>query len=96
MLQSIVLDYRPEAFTELERTMLEAIEFGARQVVLNLDALNVLDNDGVRALIRLLRRARAVGGALALQTSKPAVLRTLSVTALDRIFEMALPPRSYR
>lgn len=85
----IVLEYRPQALAELELTIIETIECGAPQVVLNLDALDELDNDGIRALIRLLRRSRAVGGTLALQTSKPAVLRTLSVTALDRVFEMA-------
>ena len=94
MSRAIVLDYRPGALAELERTVLEAIEYGAQQVVLNLDTLRVLDNDGIRDLIRLLRRSREVGGTLALQTTQPAVLRTLSVTALDRVFDMALPSRS--
>lgn len=94
MLQSIVFEYRPDSYAALERTVLEAIDDGAPQVVLNLDSLGTLDNVAIRGLIRLLRRVRAVGRTLALQTSKPDILRTLSVTALDRVFEMTLTLRS--
>jgi anti-anti-sigma factor len=86
-MSNVVLEYRPEALSELEAAVLAAFEDGG-QVVLNLDAVEALDTDGVRGLIQLLRRSRAVGGELALRTTKAVVRRTLAVTALDRLFPM--------
>jgi anti-sigma B factor antagonist len=87
-MRNVVLEYRPEALSDLESAVLSALEDGASQVVLDLDRLEALDTDGVRGLIRLLRSSRAAGGELALSSSKPSVRRTLSVTALDRLFPM--------
>jgi anti-anti-sigma factor len=86
-MKSVLIAYQPEAIPNLERAILSALGQGAR-VVLDLDALEILDTAGVRGLIALLRSARAVGGELALRSSKPAVRRTLEVTALDRIFAL--------
>jgi len=83
-----MIEYRPQAYPALEAAVLTALEGGAARVVLNLDALDALDTEGVRGLITLLRCTRAIGGELALRSSKPDVLRTLQVTALDRIFAM--------
>lgn len=94
MQQSIVFEYRPDAYAALELNVLDAIEDGVPQIVLNLDTLRTLDNAAIRGLVRLLRRVRSAGRTLALQASKPAILRTLSVTALDRVFEMTLSLRS--
>ena len=84
----VVIEYRPDALASLERDVLTAHEDGARRVVLNLDTLDTLDTTGVRGLIQLLRSSRAVGGELALRSSKPGIRRTLEVTALDRLFSM--------
>jgi anti-anti-sigma factor len=84
-MKSVLIAYQPEAIPNLERAVLSALGQGAR-VVLDLDALEILDTAGVRGLIALLRSARAVGGELSLRSSKPAIRRTLEVTALDRIF----------
>lgn len=85
---SVVIEYRSDAAATLERDVMTAFGGGAGRVVLNLDTLETLDTENVRNLIALLRRSRTTGGELALQASKPHVLRTLSVTALDRIFTM--------
>ncbi len=87
-MEAIVIEYSPHAYPALEAAVLAAFEAGATQVVLNLDRLDSLDTDGVRGLIALLRSSRAVGGELALRSTKPEILRTLSVTALDRVFRM--------
>lgn len=87
-MSNVVLEYRPEALSELELAVLTAYEAGAGQVVLNLDSVEALDTDGVRGLIKLLRSSRAVGGELALRATKAVVRRTLAVTALDRLFPM--------
>ncbi|HTU81308.1 MAG TPA: STAS domain-containing protein [Candidatus Acidoferrales bacterium] len=87
-----MIQYRPDAYAANEAEVVSAFEQACERgirVVLNLDGLDTLDTDGVRGLITLLRRARALKGELALRASKPSVLRTLEVTALDRIFPMA-------
>jgi len=80
--------YRPDALDRITREALAAFEDGAPRVVLDLDALARLDTDGVRGLILLLRRSREVGGEVALKVTRPELIRSLSVMALDRLFPM--------
>ncbi len=87
-MQTLVLDYQPQALEAIQERVLDAFAAGASRVVLNLDALNRLDTDGVRGLILLLRRARDVGGEIALSVSRPELRRSLQVMALDRLFPM--------
>ena len=87
-MESILIEYRPSAYPVVEAAMLAALAEGGSRVVLDLDSLDALDTEGVRGLITLLRRARAVGGELALSSTKTDIKRTLQVTALDRIFKM--------
>jgi|HubBroStandDraft_4_1064222.scaffolds.fasta_scaffold00870_6 anti-anti-sigma factor len=86
MLAPTVIEYRPEAYPEVEAAVLGDLEEGAGQVVLDLDSVAVLDTQALRGLISLLRRARSMGGDIVLRSSRTDVLRTLSVTALDRVF----------
>jgi anti-anti-sigma factor len=93
-MDSVVIEYRPNAYPALEAAVVSALEGGGEdgvRVVLSLDSLESLDTDGVRGLISLLRRSRSLRGVLALRASKPVVRRTLEVTALDRLFPMAGP-----
>jgi anti-anti-sigma factor len=83
-----VVDYRPESVESVESEVLTAINEGAPRVILTLDHLDRLDTQAVRGLITLLRRARDAGGELALQVSRPELLRSLRVTALDRLFPL--------
>lgn len=86
---TVLIVYRPGVYAALEAEVVAAIqEEGAGRVVLDLDTLDRLDSTGVRDVISLLRRARAVGGDLALRASIPEVLRTLSATGLDRVFSL--------
>jgi len=87
-MDSLYIDYQPQEYLSLESAVLTALGEGVDRVVIDLDSLDSLDTDGVRGLITLLRRARTAGGQLALRSSKPEVRRTLSVTALDRVFKM--------
>jgi anti-anti-sigma factor len=88
MLKSLTIDYRPESMVALQATVLSAFEAGTERVVLNLDAIDHLDEAGVRGLITLLRRSREVGGEVALHATRPEITRSLSVMALDRLFPM--------
>ena len=92
-MESIVIEYRPRAYPEVEAAVLSAVERGAARVVLDLDSVVALDTEALRGLISLLRRVRSAGGDLALRSSHPDVLRTLSVTALDRVFTL-VPTRA--
>lgn len=89
-MDSIVIEYRPDAYPMVEAALSAALaeDEGGAPIVLDLDSLDSLDTDGVRGLITLLRRARAEGRDLALSATKPAIRRTLQVTALDRLFGM--------
>jgi anti-anti-sigma factor len=83
-----VISYAPERLDAIASTAQTYFEEGAGRVVLDLDGLARLDTDAVRGLIVLLRRSRDVGGEIALKVSRPELLRSLSVTALDRLFPM--------
>ncbi len=87
-MESILIEYRPSAYPVVEAAVLAALAEGGSRVILDLDSLDALDTEGVRGLITLLRRARSVGGELALSSTKADIKRTLQVTALDRIFKM--------
>jgi anti-anti-sigma factor len=85
--ETVVLDYHTADLAATEKSVQDALDLGADRVILNLDLLSTLDADGVRGLIEILRSTRTAGsGEIALQSSKADVLRTLSVTALDRLF----------
>lgn len=86
-METVVLDYHINDLAATEKRVQDALELGAGRVILDLGGLRVLDAAGVRGLIEILRSSRTAGsGELALRSSDPDVLRTLSVTALDRLF----------
>jgi anti-anti-sigma factor len=87
--QPPMFDYQSSALDALQKQMLDAFADGAPQVVLNLDTLPRLDTDAVRGLIVLLRRSRDAGGEIALKVTRPELLRSLHVMALDRLFPLA-------
>jgi len=81
----VVIEYRPAAFASVDAAVQEALGDGGR-VTLDLDPVQDLDFEGVRGLIKLLRRGREVGGEVALRTGKRQHWETLELTALDRLF----------
>jgi len=83
---SSTIEYRPHAYPQVEAAVLDSLRKGAEPIVLDLDSVVALDTQALRGLIKLLRQARSAGGDIALRSSRADVLRTLSVTALDRVF----------
>jgi anti-anti-sigma factor len=81
-------DSQPGTLAALQKALVTAVERG-RRVMLDLDHLPVLDNPALRGLITLLRRVRAAGGELTLRVTRPELRSILSLTALDRVFEVA-------
>lgn len=90
-MEPVTLEYRPQSIPALEAAIVAALREGEPGVILDLDPITKLDSAALRELITLLRHARASGGDLALRTTRPDVLRTLSVTALDRVFRVLHP-----
>jgi anti-anti-sigma factor len=80
------IEYLPQSYPAVEAAVDAALSRGAERVVLNLDTLLALDTDALRGLISLLRRARLKGAQIALRSSRDEILRTLSITGLDRVF----------
>ena len=89
IVQAPIFDYQPTQFDAVTKEVLAAFADGAPRAVLNLDVLQRLDTDAVRGLILLLRRSREAGGEIALKVTRPELLRSLHVMALDRLFPMA-------
>ncbi len=85
-MQPIMFEYKPDRLPAIQAAVMSALEAGAPRVVLNLDQLERLDSEGVRGLILMLRRSREIGGELALQVTRPEIIRSLEVMALDRLF----------
>jgi anti-anti-sigma factor len=84
--QEAPIDYLSETYPAAEAAVDAALRAGAKRVVLDLDTLAVLDTEALRGLISLLRRARLKGAEVALRSSRDEILRTLSITGLDRVF----------
>lgn len=85
-----IISYAPERLDTITITAQAFFEEGIARVVLDLDSLPRLDTDAVRGLILLLRRTRDAGGEIALKVTRPELIRSLSVTALDRLFPMVV------
>ncbi len=75
-------------YDRLETSLLDHLGNEGNRAILDLDGLEALDSSRIRQLITLLRRAREAGGKIALHVTRPELLRTLSVTALDKLFEL--------
>jgi anti-anti-sigma regulatory factor len=86
--QTPIFDYQPEQFDTVSKQVLTAFADGSPRAVLNLDVLQRLDTGAVRGLILLLRRSREAGGEIALKVTRPELIRSLHVMALDRLFPM--------
>lgn len=66
----------------------EAIEAGARCVVLDLSRTQSMDSTALGALVQILKVLRADGGELRLAAVGDAVSRVLSITRLDQVFSI--------
>jgi anti-sigma B factor antagonist len=62
------------------------VKFGRKLHVIDLDQLNGQGSTIFRSLITSLRTVREVGGEVRLVSTRPAMRRTLELTALDRVF----------
>lgn len=71
---------------DLKQRLMDAIEDGARGVVVDLDEATSIDSTTLGVLIAASKRLRLHGGELAVVCSDPEITRTFQITGLDEVF----------
>ena len=70
----------------LRERLVELVDAGARNVVVDLGRVDFLDSTGLGVLVGALKRLRAAGGGLVLVCDKEPLLKIFRITALDQVF----------
>lgn len=71
---------------KLRERIIELIDQGHYQVVVNLEAVTFMDSTGLGVLVGGLKRVKEHDGTLALVTTSRPVLRVLTLTGLNKVF----------
>ncbi|MCY9786517.1 STAS domain-containing protein [Nocardiopsis sp. EMB25] len=71
---------------QLRSGLLEALEGGARRLVIDMSRTEFCDSTGISVLLSAMKRSRDKGGDLELVAPKAAVVKVLEVTGLDEVF----------
>jgi anti-sigma B factor antagonist len=75
---------------ELRQQLLEMVDSGANNFVLDLSQVPFMDSSGMAVLVSVLKRSRQAGGDVKLVWPKlEAARRILNLTKFDRVFDMA-------
>jgi anti-sigma B factor antagonist len=77
------------AAPELKRHLLDAIDSGTREIVLDLSDTAFLDSTGLGALLTAHKRLSGRDGTLIIVDGPPTVTRVFEITGLDSIFSFA-------
>jgi anti-sigma B factor antagonist len=79
-----------DAFTSprLRERLTEMMDDGHFRLVVDLEGVEFMDSTGLGVLVACLKRAKEHGGDLSLVCTGPQILRVLSITGLDRVFEV--------
>lgn len=72
----------------LRERLVEMIDGGARDVVVDLGRVEFLDSTGLGVLVGALKRLRAAGGTFSLVCAKEPLLKVFRITALDQVFPL--------
>lgn len=70
----------------LRERLVELVDAGARNVVVDLGRVDFLDSTGLGVLVGALKRLRAANGTFGLVCSKEPLLKIFRITALDQVF----------
>ena len=70
----------------LRERLVELVDGGARNVVVDLGRVDFLDSTGLGVLVGALKRLRAANGTFALVCAKEPLLKIFRITALDQVF----------
>lgn len=72
----------------LRDRMASLIDGGVRRLVVNLEEVGFLDSSGLGVLIGALRRLKEHDGVLRLVCNEGSTLKVLTVTGLDKVFQI--------
>jgi anti-sigma B factor antagonist len=61
-------------------------------LIVDMSGLSFIDSTGLGVLVGALRRARSLGGDISLVVTKPTIKKVLTMTGLDRTFEVVGSP----
>ena len=71
---------------ELKERLVELIDSGQRQIIIDLSETTFLDSTGLGVLIGALKRLRASDGELVIVNQEASIAKTFEITGLDQIF----------
>jgi anti-sigma B factor antagonist len=72
----------------LRERLIDLIDRGARDVVVDLGRVDFLDSTGLGVLVGALKRLRAAGGTFSLVCAREPLLKIFRITALDQVFPL--------
>lgn len=70
----------------LKESLIEQIESGCVNVIVNLDDVGFIDSSGLGVLVGGLRRAKEKGGGIRLVCTRDNILKIFRITGLDKVF----------
>lgn len=76
------------AAPQLRTHLVELVDAGAREVVVDLTETTFLDSTSLGALVGGVKRLRSVGGELSLVCTDRSLVRIFEITGLDRVFSL--------
>jgi anti-sigma B factor antagonist len=71
---------------ELKQQLLDLLERGGKQVIVDLTDVTFIDSTTLGVLIGIVRRLKAVDGRLSIVVNDRNVAKTFELTGLDRVF----------
>lgn len=74
---------------ELRQTVLETLEAGARNVLIDFQQTSYIDSSGVSVLVHVSNKIREKGGQLRLANLNEDLQRLFELTRLDSVFQIA-------
>jgi anti-sigma B factor antagonist len=70
----------------LRAELLQLIDDGCRQLVIDMSELLLIDSTGLGVLVGVLKRALQHGGEMVLRAPRPAARKVFNITGLDQVF----------
>ncbi|MEP6993076.1 MAG: STAS domain-containing protein [Acidobacteriota bacterium] len=77
-----------EAETTFKKAIIQLLEEGRVNLLVDLSAVGFLDSSGLGALVRALTQSQKEGGQTKLLNAGPQVRKLLQMTKLDSVFEL--------
>ena len=71
---------------KLKAELVETIEAGCANVVVDLEGVSFIDSSGLGVLVSALRRARERDGAVRIVCTRENILKIFRITGLDKVF----------